>query len=190
MAELSTAAMTSPRDFKITAAVETYGRRLMRFIRDRVRSDSDAEDLVQDVWLQLSRVGDVDQIEQLGAWLFRVARSKIIDNKRKRRPLSMSSIETDHDQDESIEDLMFIEADTPESVTLRRLLWEEFRIAVEELPKEQRDVFIWNELDGLTFDEIARRTGENPKTLISRKRYAVQKLRARLEMIRRDFLLG
>ncbi len=65
--------MISVRDFKLITAVETYGRRLMRFIRDRVRSESDAEDLVQDVWLQLSRVGDVDQIEQLGAWLFRVA---------------------------------------------------------------------------------------------------------------------
>lgn len=187
MADLSATAMMSVRDYKITSAVETYGKRLWRFIRDRVRSESDAEDTLQEVWLQLSRVGDLDQIEQMGAWLYRVARSKIVDGQRKKRALTMSELNAEHAEDESLDDLMFIESATPETVTLRRLLWEEFRIAVDELPKEQRDVFIWNELDGLTFDEIARRTGENPKTLISRKRYAVQKLRLRMELVRRDF---
>ncbi|MBK6765272.1 MAG: sigma-70 family RNA polymerase sigma factor [bacterium] len=179
--------MTAVRDFKITTTVETYSKRLWRFIRDRVRSESDAEDLLQDVWLQLSRVGDLDQIEQMGAWLYKVARSKIIDNQRKKRPLSMNEIDFVHNEDETLDDLMFIDGDTPETVTLRRLLWEEFRIAVNELPTEQRAVFIWNELDGLTFNEIAQRTGENPKTLISRKRYAVRKLRTRMELVRRDF---
>lgn len=187
MTEALTPSMSSVRETRIVAAVQTYGRRLLGFIRQRVRGE-EAEDLLQDVWLQLSRAGDLDQIEELGAWLYTVARSKIIDNQRKRRALTMSEL-PQHGEDElTLEDLMFIETSTPEQETLNRLLWEEFRVAVNELPTEQRDVFIQNEIDGLTFDEIARRTGVNPKTLISRKRYAVQKLRARMELVRHDYL--
>jgi RNA polymerase sigma factor (sigma-70 family) len=180
--------MSGARESRIISAVETYGKRLFRFVRDRVRSELDAEDIVQDVWLQLTRFGGGEDIEQLGAWLYRVARSKIIDNQRKRRALTMSELEQIHDDELTLEDMMFIETTTPEGVTLNRMLWEEFRIAVEELPIEQRDVFLWNEIEGQTFEEISQRTGVNLKTLISRKRYAVQKLRTRMELVRRDFL--
>lgn len=160
----------------------------MGFIRGRVRGEADAEDLMQEVWLQLSRVGDVDQIEELGAWLYKVAKSKIIDQKRKRKAENLSSLKFAGDEESSLEDILFVEADTPETETLRALMWEEFWVALDELPREQRDVFVWNEFEDLTYDEMARRTGENPKTLISRKRYAVQKLRARLQVMRDDYL--
>lgn len=182
----STIAMTPSRESKITSAVQNYRRRIMGFIRARVRNEFDAEDLMQEVWLQLSRVADIDQIEELGAWLFRVARSKIIDRSRKKLPVPVSSLPINDDQADSIEDLLFLELETPESETLRVVMWEEFWIALGELPPEQRDVFVWNELDDLTFDEISKRTGVNPKTLISRKRYAVQKLRKRLALLRSE----
>ncbi|MCB9357336.1 MAG: sigma-70 family RNA polymerase sigma factor [Calditrichaeota bacterium] len=178
--------MTPSRESKITSAVQNYRRRIMGFIRARVRNEFDAEDLMQEVWLQLSRVADIDQIEELGAWLFRVARSKIIDRSRKKLPVPVSSLPINDDQADSIEDLLFLELETPESETLRVVMWEEFWIALGELPPEQRDVFVWNELDDLTFDEISKRTGVNPKTLISRKRYAVQKLRKRLALLRSE----
>ena len=143
---------------------------------------------MQDVWLQLSRVGDLDQIEELGAWLYKVARSKIIDQKRKRKAESVSSLKLEGNDDNSLDDILFVEPNTPETETLRELMWEEFWIALSELPQEQRDVFVWNEFDDLTYDEIAKRTGENPKTLISRKRYAVQKLRKRLSVMRDDYV--
>lgn len=187
MIEAFPTTVASQRETKIVAAVQTYGRRLLSFIRQRVRGD-EAEDLLQDVWLQLSRVGDLDQIDELGAWLYTVARSKIIDNQRKRRALTMSELAPRTDDELTLEDLMFIEERTPEDVTLNKMLWEEFRIAVGELPAEQRDAFVGNEIEGLTFDEMSRRSGVNIKTLISRKRYAVQKLRARMELVRQDFL--
>ena len=188
MADATTATMSTVRETRIVAAVQTYGRRLMGFIRGRVRGQDDAEDLMQDVWLQLSRVGDLDQIEELGAWLYKVARSKIIDQKRKRKAESVSSLKLEGNDDNSLDDILFVEQNTPETETLRELMWEEFWIALDELPPEQKDVFVWNEFDDLTFDEIAKRTGENPKTLISRKRYAVQKLRKRLAVMRDDYL--
>ncbi|MCB1058757.1 MAG: RNA polymerase sigma factor [Calditrichaeota bacterium] len=179
--------MASQREARIVTAVQTYGRRLMGFIRQRVRGD-EAEDLMQDVWLQLARVGDLDQIEELGAWLYQVARSKIIDRSRKKRALTMSELDIIHEDEYTLEELLFVETKTPQDETLRRLLWEEFEIAVSELPSEQRSAFVQNEIEGLTFDEMSKKTGVNLKTLISRKRYAVQKLRARMEHVRRDFL--
>lgn len=178
--------MANQRESRIVAAVQQYGRRLTGFIRQRVRGD-DAEDLLQDVWLQLARVGDLDQIEELGAWLYQVARSKIIDRSRKKRALTLSEMSLAHDDDYTLEELMFVDTITPEDETLRKLLWDEFEIAVSELPPAQRDAFIQNEIEGLTFDEMSKRSGVNLKTLISRKRYAVQKLRARMELVRRDY---
>jgi RNA polymerase sigma factor (sigma-70 family) len=179
--------MASQRETRIVAAVQQYGRRLMGFIRQRVRGD-EADDLMQEVWLQLARVGDLDQIEELGAWLYQVARSKIIDRSRKKRALTMSELDIIKDDEHTLEEVMFVNSITPEDETLRKLLWDEFEIAVSELPAEQRDAFIQNEIVGLTFDEMSKQSGVNIKTLISRKRYAVQKLRARMELVRKDFL--
>ena len=179
------AALTAHREQKILAAVRNYGKRLSGFVRRRVASDEEAEDILQDVWLQLASVADLDPIEKLGSWLYRVARNRITDQYRKKKPLPVSRLLPNRgDEDETIEDLLFIEPETPEDDALRAIFWEELLRALNELPEAQKQVFIWNEIEGRTFEEISRRTGENIKTLISRKRYAVKKLRARLADLR------
>lgn len=189
MGDFSTASALSRREQTILQTVQTYGKRLFSFVRGRVRTDQDAEDILQDVWLQFSRVLDLDQIEQVSAWLYRVARNRIIDTHRKQHAIPLSDVILDEDgSEESIADLLFVDLNTPETETLRNLFWEELLRALNELPENQRQVFIWNEIEDLTFREISERTGENIKTLISRKRYAVSKLRARMQALRDDIV--
>ena len=176
--------MARQREQSLTGTVRDYGRRLFGFVRQRVRSDEDAEDIVQDVWVQLSRVADLTQIEQVGQWLYRVARNKIIDSHRKKKALAASDLARDENADDDLSEFLFVDDRTPETALLRELFWAELLKGLSELPPEQRDVFVWNELDGETFQAIADRTGDNLKTLISRKRYAVRKLRARLQQFR------
>lgn len=161
----------------------------MRFIRQRVPSDEDAEDILQDVWYQLSSVPELEAIEQLGSWLYRVARNRIIDKYRKQSPESLEDFGfQDEDGVFSFKDVLLTEDGTPETAYLRELFWEQLEIALDELPENQRQVFIWNELEDQTFKEISDRTGDNIKTLISRKRYAVQHLRVRLETLYHEFI--
>jgi RNA polymerase sigma factor (sigma-70 family) len=169
-------------------AVRDYGTRLFRFIRGRVRSDEDAEDILQDVWYHLSNLVDVEQIEQLSAWLFKAARNRIIDKRRKHTPDVIASLRIEaEDEQESLEDILFVEPSTPENEFVQREFWRQLFSALDELPEAQRQVFIWNELEGETFQQISDRTGENIKTLISRKRYAVKRLRARMKSLREEF---
>jgi RNA polymerase sigma factor (sigma-70 family) len=181
MDQVSMALGSARRDQKILDTIQSYGKRLSGFIRLRVRNEEDAADILQEVWLQLSRMVDIDAIEQMSSWLFTVARNRIVDNRRKKRALTVSALHHDDDSDDSIEESLFVELETPEDKILRRQFWEELFHALDELPESQRQVFIWNELEGRTFREIAEQTGENIKTLISRKRYAVKFLRKRLE---------
>jgi len=190
MDQLAVSLVESHHEHRILEAIRSYGGRLRAFVRARVRSDDEAADIMQDVWLQLSRMVDVDAIGQISAWLFAVARNRIVDIRRKKRAIPVSRLsEEGEDADESIEDILFVEPETPEDVTLRRRFWQELFRALDELPEPQRQVFIWNEIEDLTFREIAERTGENIKTLISRKRYAVKYLRRRLADLR-DEMIG
>lgn len=181
--------MAAKRERKISKVINEYGSKLFRFIRGRVSTNADAEDIVQEVWYQLSRVVELDSIEQISAWLYKVARNRITDTYRKRRPelLEDGSISADEGSFNFMEILMS-DAETPEESNLKSLFWEELFRALDELPEKQRDVFVWNEIDGLTFQQIADRSGENIKTLISRKRYAVQHLRVRLEELYAEFM--
>lgn len=177
------------KDQTITRVVAEYGKRLFSFIRGRVSTNEDAEDILQEVWYQFSRVIDVQPIEQISGWLFRVARNKVTDNYRKQKPVLLEDQGYENDQGEwTFPDLLLADNHTPESETLRLMFWEELMDALEDMPAKQRDVFIWNELEDQTFREIADRTGENIKTLISRKRYAVQFLRQRMEQMYIEFL--
>jgi RNA polymerase sigma factor (sigma-70 family) len=180
MDQISMATFSARREQRIRTAIASYGKRLAGFIRRRVPSDEDAEDILQDVWLQLAGVVDLDPIERLSAWLFRVARNRITDKYRKKQALPVSWLHERADDDDTLEELLFVEAQGLEDEVLRRLFRQELFRALDELPEPQRQVFVLNEIEGLTFEEISRRTGENLKTLISRKRYAVKKLRARL----------
>lgn len=157
--------------------VKDYGTRLFDFIRGRVNSREDAEDILQDVWYQLSNI-DIEAVDSMSGWLHRVARNKLADKYRKKRDLLMNS---NNDEDESPFDNLFSSlGDSPETSQFKELFWEELMDALDELPDNQRQVFIWNELEDQTLQEIADKTGENLKTIISRKGYAVKHLRNRL----------
>lgn len=166
----------------IARAVAQYGRALFGFIRARVPSDADAEDLLQDVWAQLSLQPEVEAIEQMGGWLYRVARNKIIDRYRKGRTEELDGLVVeDEDGEFNFGSLLLAVEDDPDLRMLRDIFWQELESALDELPAAQRLVFVQNELEDKTLREIAEEQGENIKTIISRKRYAVQHLRNRLE---------
>ena len=181
--------MADQRRQNIIQAVRDYGKRLFYFIRGRVNSDEDAEDILQDVWYQFTNVLDREPIEQTSAWLFRVARNRIIDKYRKHQTLSLEEeIFGDDEENLGFKEILLADDSTPETEHLRNLFWEQLFNALNELPEEQRQVFIWNELEDESFAAISKRTGEKINTLISRKRYAVLHLRKRLEQLRKEII--
>jgi RNA polymerase sigma factor (sigma-70 family) len=172
----------------IAQVVKDYSKRLMGFIRKRVTNEADAEDILQDVFYQF--VGNNQPIEQMTAWLFTVARNKIIDRQRKQKPELLDDVFGEEEGEDSMNwsELLFSSADTPENEYIRTLFWQELNSALEELPEEQRTVFIQHELEGISFKEISEKTGESVNTLLSRKRYAVLHLRERLQDLRDELL--
>jgi len=180
--------MADKRELKISNIINEYGKRLFRFIRGRVPSNADAEDITQEVWYQLSRVIELDSIEQISAWLYRVARNRITDTYRKRKPdLLEDSAYENEDGSFNFKEILMAESSSPEEENLKEIFWKELFSALDELPEKQKNVFIWNELEDQTFQEIADRSGENIKTLISRKGYAVKHLRKRLDELYNEF---
>jgi RNA polymerase sigma factor (sigma-70 family) len=172
--------MTDQGQQVISITSKQYGKRLFGFIRGRVRTDEDAEDILQDVWYQLSRVIDAEPIRELSAWLFRVARNRITDSYRKKKTESLP--EKDYNKnDEFMEETLMEDSADVQIAMMYEAFWEELFIALDRLPEKQKEVFIKNEIEEMSFEEISKQTGENIKTLISRKRYAVQFLRERLE---------
>ncbi|OQP50784.1 RNA polymerase subunit sigma-24 [Niastella yeongjuensis] len=181
--------MTADRKRNITQVITDYSKRLMGFIRKRVNNEADAEDILQDVFYQF--VGNTQPIEQMTAWLFTVARNKIIDRQRKKKPEALEDLFGEEESEEgglNWTEFLFDASDNPEKDYLRTLFWEELNTALSELPEEQRQVFILNELEGVPFKEIAERTGETVNTLLSRKRYAVLHLRNRLSVLKDELL--
>ncbi len=181
--------MAAERNKNITDTIRSISSRLLGFIRQRVSSAEDAEDILQDVFYQFA--GNPEPIEQTTSWLYRVARNKIIDNYRKHKlPLAddvLKNAETDEDNFDWRE-LMPAEGSSPETDYLRSLFWEELQQALDELPPAQRDAFIQNEIEGIPFKDISENSGESVATLISRKRYAVVHLRKRLAVLRDELL--
>ncbi|MBD2755415.1 RNA polymerase sigma factor [Spirosoma validum] len=176
--------MAEPPKRTIIETVKQYGNRLSRFIRGQVKSDEDAEDILQDVWYQLSRVVDLDGIESISGWLFQVARNRITDTYRKKKEDALSDTEfDDEDGNISFREILLADAETPEDQFFKDIFWDELMRALNELPENQRIVFVQNELEDKTLQEIADQSGENLKTIISRKRYAVQHLRKRLQTL-------
>jgi RNA polymerase sigma factor (sigma-70 family) len=156
--------------------------RLRNFIRRRVEDEGDADDILQDVFYELVEAYRLMKpVEQAGAWLFRVARNRIIDLFRKRRPVRL-------EDDLSIEELLPSPDAGPEAAFARGVLWEELEDALAELPLEQREVFIAHEIEGRSFKEISAETGVGVNTLLSRKRYAVLHLRERLKEIHEEIM--
>jgi RNA polymerase sigma factor (sigma-70 family) len=175
--------MTDSKANSITAIVKDYRRRLLGFIRKRVTNEADAEDILQDVFYQL--LGNKEPIDQVASWLFTVARNKIIDSKRKKQPLATDFLFSNTEDAEMGEwmDILMDDSSNPETVYLRNLFQETLKEALNELPEEQKQAFVLNELDGIPFKQISDETRIPVNTLISRKRYAVLYLREKLAVL-------
>jgi len=173
------------RNSDITATVLRERTKLGNFIRRRVRDPSDAEDILQDVlheFVQAYRLPE--PIEQVSAWLFRVARNRIIDRFRKHREQPLTDMVDDADDAEHRLDLALPATDAgPEAAYARSVLLAALQHALDELPDNQRDIFIAHELEGRSFKELAAESGASLNTLLARKRYAVLHLRARLQAV-------
>ena len=170
-----------PNQNSLSRTITNYGKRLFGFIRKRVDNTEDAEDILQDVWYQLSRIVDLEEIENVGAWLFRVARNRITDLYRRQEPLSLDDIELKGDGGDFRLHELLLDNTTSEDPTLRELFWSVFQESIDNLPENQRVVFVQNEIDGLTLQEIADDQEVSLKTIISRKRYAVKRLRESMQ---------
>lgn len=172
------------QDKRITETISRERGRLRNFIRRRVPDANEAEDILQDVFFEYVEAYRLPEpIEQVGAWLFRVARNRIIDRFRKKREVQLPESPEGEDCGRWLEEVLPSPEAGPEAAYARSVLLEELFAALAELPKEQREVFIAHELDGRSFKELAVESSAGVNTLLARKRYAVLHLRARLQSI-------
>ena len=185
--------MMAEQDQRISEAIDHEKGRLRSFIRSRVPDPSDAEDILQEVFYELIEAYRVmNPIEQVGAWLFRVARNRITDLFRKKKPdasINDRALALGQDGESlALEDLLPSPDAGPEALYARAVLLEELEDALDELPEEQRDVFVAHEIEGRSFKQIAAETGISLNTLLSRKHYAVVYLRERLQEVYEEFI--
>ena len=182
--------MVREADQRISEVVRRERSRLLNFIRRRVPDPGDAEDVLQEVFYRLVEANRLlIPIERITGWLFQVARNRITDLFRKKQPDSFSEIAIADESGEEVqfEDLLPSRDAGPEAEYVRKLLLEELRQALAELPKEQRDVFVAHEFEGRSFKELASENGVSVNTLLARKRYAVLHLRERLQRAYDEF---
>lgn len=185
--------MTNANEIVISKTVAKESNRLFNFIRKRVKSTVEAEDILQDVFYQLVRVSDdVNTIEKMSAWLFRVARNRITDQYRKKKSLNFSDMDVPIKNEDTaslhfesyIPDLN----DLPDALLTREMVWEVLEEGLAEIPHVQREVFNMHEFEDLSFKEIAEITGVTVNTAISRKRYAILHLREKLSELYNEIL--
>jgi RNA polymerase sigma factor (sigma-70 family) len=182
--------MALEQDQRISEVVKREGSRLRNFIRRRVTDPRDAEDVLQDVFYRLVEANRLLMpIDHVTGWLFRVARNRITDLFRKKKPELFSDAAVEDEEGEllQIEDLLPSPDAGPEALFLRNAVLDELELALDELPDEQREVFVAHELEGRSFKELAAETGVSVNTLLSRKRYAVLHLRERLQSAYDEF---
>ncbi len=183
---------TEAQNESIRRTVRKERRRLLDFIRRRVASEADAEDILQDVFYQFVTAMQLEPIERAASWLFQVAGNRIIDWYRRRKYVSLDvSAGGDTDNNEVLPprlEVLFDKSESPDTVYLRSTVWSQLADALDDLPPEQREVFILHELEDKSFREIAAITGVPVNTLLSRKRYAVLYLRGRLREVYDDLL--
>ncbi|OIR15464.1 RNA polymerase sigma factor SigX [mine drainage metagenome] len=185
---LTANALMAERDKRITETISQERGRLRNFIRRRVPDANEAEDILQDVFFEYVEAYRLPEpIEQVGAWLFRVARNRIIDRFRKKREVALPEMSGEEEDGHWLEEVLPSADGGPEAAYARRVLLDELYAALEELPREQRDVFIAHELDGRSFKELAAEKNVAVNTLLARKRYAVLHMRARLQTIYDEF---
>jgi len=181
------------QDQRISEVVKREQSRLRNFIRRRVADPRDVEDILQEVFYELVRANRLLMpIDHATGWLFRVARNRITDLFRKKKPQSFGDLAVADDEPElpQLYDLLPSPEAGPQALFARNVLLEELELAIAELPKDQREVFVAHELEGRSFKEMAAETGVSVNTLLSRKRYAVLHLRRRLQSIYDEFTNG
>lgn len=180
--------MAKERNNKVTDTIKSMSKKLFGFIKSRVASVEDAEDILQDVFYSFAGAED---IEEASSWLYAVARNKITDSYRKQKlPLADDIFSSGEDEEDGMnwKEILLPSPDNAETDHMRNLFWEELQTALNELPKEQRDAFVENEINDVSFKELSERTGVSVATLISRKRYAVLHLRGRLSTLKDELL--
>ena len=178
------------QDRQIAEVIAEQRSRLRSFIRKRVPNESDVEDLLQEVFYELVAAHRLLMpIDYVTGWLFSVARNRITDFFRKKRPETFADAAVENEEGEllRIEELLPSPDAGPEALFLRKMLFDELELAVGELPEEQREVFIAHEIEGRSFKEMSAESGVNVNTLLARKRYAVLRLRQRLQSIHDEF---
>jgi RNA polymerase sigma factor (sigma-70 family) len=187
--------MTAQQNEVIQETVHRERKRLLDFIRQRVPTEEDAEDILQDVFYQFTNAyRSMEPIEKVTSWLFTVARNRITDFFRKKKAVSFSSLSKPASSDEDDEQNYFLEeimqdmSDSPEGQYVRSLVWDTLNAALEELPDEQREIFTLHELEGVSFKEMSEKMKLPLNTLLSRKRYAVLHLRKRLQSLYDELL--
>lgn len=180
--------LMAEQDNHITETVKRERARLGSFIRKRVADASEAEDILQDVLYELVEAYRLPEpIEQVGAWLFRVARNRIIDRFRKKKELALPDSGDGEDEEAWLDKALPSAEAGPEAAYARNVLLAELYEALEELPEEQRDAFVGHEIEGRSFKEMSAETGLGVNTLLARKRYAVLHLRTRLQDLLEEF---
>jgi len=177
--------MSEQKARSITNTIKQFNRKLFGFVRDKVKSTEDAEDILQDVWVQLSNLSDIEDLENVSAWLYEVARNKITDKSRKKTNLAIEDFSYENEEGEFNfkEILLLDDTNNPDLTFFKELFWKEFQKAIDELPENQREVFLLNEMEDMTLQQIADQKGENIKTIISRKGYGVKHLRNKLNYL-------
>jgi len=173
---------------KISEWFSLYGKRLYGFVKSKIANLEEAEDISQEVWFQLSRLEDVNEIEEIGNWLFHVAKNRILNFYKKKKSIPFSSLEgslkgAELPIEEDSTNLYFdlwAEENLPSDILEAKEFWEIMEIILSKLPPEQRDVFVENELNDKSFREMAEETGISINTLLARKTYAVKKIRTEL----------
>ena len=183
METITTASMSNEKHFSITETVQQFGKRLFGFVRGKVKTTEEAEDILQDVWYQFSRLSNLDELENVSAWLYRVAQNRVTDNYRKKKTENLEDFTYENDENEiSFKEILLLDENaSPELALFKEEFWNELMQALDELPENQKEVFLLNEIEDFTLQEIADQKGENLKTIISRKGYAVKHLRKRLQ---------
>jgi|SRR5690606_3422169 len=175
----------SEKENIVSRSVEKYGSKLMAFIRPKVRNSEDAEDILQEVWYQFSNLSNISDIVNISSWLFSVTRNKITDSYRKKSTENLEDFT--YEDEEGIlvikEFLLEDNQGNPELKMFQDEIWNEIFNALDELPQKQKFVYIENEIEGKTLQQIADELNENLKTIISRKQYAVKYLRQRLNQL-------
>lgn len=177
-------------EFQIAKIFADARSRLLQFIRRRVADPADAEDILQEVFYELAEANRLLMpVEHVTGWLFRIARNRITDLWRKKQPVSFSEVSAMDENGDPlrIEDLLPSSGDGPEAVCVRGILLRELELALGELPRKQREVFIAHEQERRSFKELSAETGISVNTLLSRKRYAVLFLRKRLHSLYREY---